>query len=189
MTEEWKPIENIPGYSVSSEGRVRNDTTGTIRKFKPSKGSRYAKLHIGRVHRKHYAVHKLVANAFLGKPPIDDAEINHLDGNRYNNSITNLEWCTHSENMKHANRTGICPPPPSPLTAVVKMNKDGEITGVYKSCVEAAKASNVPVGTIYQTLSQKNKKPVKGNIWLKVGRDISLTTSENKPESGSGVNE
>lgn len=47
------------------------------------------------------SVHRAVAYAFLGKPPNEDDDINHKDGNKLNNCPENLEWVTHKENMQH----------------------------------------------------------------------------------------
>lgn len=145
MAEEWKPIEQLEGYSVSSYGNIRNDKTGNIRKFVPSKHNRYARLSIGNTaHRKQYAVHRLVAEAFLEKPE-GAYEVNHINGNKYDNRVENLEWCTHSENMKHACRTGLCPYPKAPTSPVVQLSPNMQILGIYDSCVEASEATGVPV--------------------------------------------
>ncbi len=189
MAEEWKPIEQLEGYSVSSYGNIRNDKTGNIRKFVPSKHNRYARLSIGNTaHRKQYAVHRLVAEAFLEKPE-GAYEVNHINGNKYDNRVENLEWCTHSENMKHACRTGLCPYPKAPTSPVVQLSPNMQILGIYDSCVEASEATGVPVNTIYCTVCQGNKNPVNGNVWIKLRDMESLTTSENKSESGSDGNE
>ena len=81
--EKWKPIESLPGYSVSSEGRVRKDSTGQIMVL--SKNGGYCRITIS----KH--VHRLVAEAFIEKP--EDASkcwVDHIDGNRSNNNVENL---------------------------------------------------------------------------------------------------
>lgn len=90
--EIWKPISNLPGYSVSNEGRVRKDSTGQIMVL--SKNGGYCRITIS----KH--VHRLVADAFLEKP-VDDAKcwVDHIDGNRSNNNVSNLRWVTPSENV------------------------------------------------------------------------------------------
>lgn len=51
-------------------------------------------------------VHRLVAEAFLGRPA-DANEVNHLNGDKANNCLWNLEWTTHSKNLQHAVRTGL----------------------------------------------------------------------------------
>ena len=55
---------------------------------------------------KNHRVHRLVAEAFIPNPN-GFREVNHIDGNKQNNSVKNLEWCTHSENMIHAYQTGL----------------------------------------------------------------------------------
>lgn len=55
---------------------------------------------------KKYYVHRLVASSFIENP--DNLEqVNHIDGNKINNNITNLEWCTKENNLKHASNTGL----------------------------------------------------------------------------------
>ena len=89
--EMWKQIPDLPGYSVSNEGRVRKDSTGQIMVL--SKNNGYSRITIS----KH--VHRLVANAFLEKP-LDETQcwVDHIDGNRSNNNVENLRWVTPSEN-------------------------------------------------------------------------------------------
>lgn len=87
--EIWKPIEELHGYSVSNEGRVRKDSTGQIMVL--SKNGGYCRITIT----KH--VHRLVAEAFIEKPD-DKCWVDHIDGNRSNNSVANLRWVTPSEN-------------------------------------------------------------------------------------------
>lgn len=87
----WKPIPDLPGYSVSDQGRVKKDSTGQIMAL--SKNGGYCRITIT----KH--VHRLVAQAFLG-PPADESKawVDHIDGNRANNVVSNLRWVTPSEN-------------------------------------------------------------------------------------------
>lgn len=53
-----------------------------------------------------FTVHRLIAMTFLS-PKKDNLEINHIDGNKLNNMVENLEWCTRSENLKHCFRIGL----------------------------------------------------------------------------------
>ena len=112
----WRKIKDYPDYKVSSDGRVRSLKTGT--NMKPSisnAGYLMVKLFDGKRHRPK-AIHRLVAETFCNgyKPGF---EVNHLDGNKHNNSASNLEWCSHSENTRHAIDSGLFTPyklPPRP---------------------------------------------------------------------------
>ena len=96
--ETWKKIDGFPRYSVSIDGQVRNDKTWRI--LKPS-GKRYLRVSLTEngVTRS-FQVHRLVATAFIPNPE-NKAEVNHKDGNRFNNDVSNLEWASKSENMLH----------------------------------------------------------------------------------------
>lgn len=89
--EIWKNIPELPGYSVSNKGRIKKDSTGQI--MVQSKNGGYCRITIS----KH--IHRLVASAFLDKPT-DNAKcwVDHIDGNRSNNDVSNLRWVTPSEN-------------------------------------------------------------------------------------------
>lgn len=99
MEDKWKQIENYPNYQVSSDGQIKNQN-GMIMRLTDKDGYSRIMLSNNGV-RKQYLVHRLVAFAFIinhnSKP-----EINHLDLDKKNNSIDNLEWCTRKENIDHA---------------------------------------------------------------------------------------
>lgn len=115
--EIWKDIKGFEGYyQISSWGRVRSldryvpdcfdskrIAVGQILKpYKTKKG--YLKITLYKNSKQVYKkcrVHRLVAEAFIDNPNCLP-EVNHKDGNKENNSITNLEWCTGEENRKHA---------------------------------------------------------------------------------------
>ena len=104
MTEEWKTIEDYPNYSVSNLGRVRNDRSGQIRTLHKCGGkSSYLQVYFyqDKYTRKYFLVHRLVATAFIPNPD-NLSEVNHIDGNRLNNTAENLEWVSHEENLTHA---------------------------------------------------------------------------------------
>lgn len=119
--ENWKVIsgtENL--YLISDLGRVRaiekvNVNNGFIKnKIIPEhilkdscngRGYRYITISIKRV-RKNYYVHRLVASAFL-ENKLCCEEVNHIDGDKANNKLTNLEWVSKKQNMQHAVRTGL----------------------------------------------------------------------------------
>lgn len=115
--EEWRPVVGFEGwYEVSSRGRVRRSkagprtNVGRLLKLQRSGGKPgypYARLYtnVGKsVMRK---VHALVAAAFMAPKPNNGYEINHIDGNPWNNPVDNLEWRTHRENVQHAFTIGL----------------------------------------------------------------------------------
>ena len=113
--EQWKPIQEFNGeYEVSNIGRVRSMKRyyGMVGRIMPQtiqrKGYYAVTFHMNN---KAYCrkVHRLVIEAF--KPNPDNLPcINHIDGNKLNNHIDNLEWCTYQHNMQHAVRTGLTHP-------------------------------------------------------------------------------
>lgn len=108
--EIWKPVVGFEGlYEVSNQGRVksipRKRCKGNVLKPHIVKGYEY--VHLSKDGKaKYLKVHRLVADAFL--PEIQGKSyVNHIDGNKTNNSVKNLEWCTASENLKHARENGL----------------------------------------------------------------------------------
>ena len=100
--ERFKDIVGYEGrYQVSSWGRVYNMETGKfVKPYKHSKGYVRVDLYDGNGNRMHMKVHRLVAAAFIPNPD-NKPQINHKDGNKRNNSFTNLEWVTDRENKDH----------------------------------------------------------------------------------------
>jgi len=119
--EEWMDIPGYEGkYQISNYGNVKslgreylckngviNRVKTRIRKHqKERNGYHLIKLNDVSENRSPYLVHRLVANAFI--PNLQNLPfINHIDGNKDNNHSTNLEWCTHKYNMRHACNLGL----------------------------------------------------------------------------------
>lgn len=106
-TPEWKDIDGYDGmYQVSSDGRVRKVSTGKIGKIIIDNRG-YSKKAITKDGKTtQYSIHRLVAKAFIPNPE-NKPEVNHINGNKLDNRIENLEWVTRSENMKHAHESGL----------------------------------------------------------------------------------
>jgi len=120
MTEIWKDVVGYEGvYQVSSRGRVMRVAGGkgavpgrVLRTRKHSGGYLQVTLCHECKPRPEY-VHRLVAGAFLERPSPDHSEVNHRNGNKMDNRVENLEWCTPSENQRHsAQILGNMPLPP-----------------------------------------------------------------------------
>ena len=107
-TEQWRAVEGYPGYEVSNLGRVKGH--GKIMKpYKHRVTYKMVDLYKSGKRVARGMVHRMVANAFIPNPD-NKPEVNHIDGNKHNNDISNLEWCTHHENMSHAWNTGLIKP-------------------------------------------------------------------------------
>jgi hypothetical protein len=104
--EEWRTVDGFEAYEVSNIGGVRR--ADTHRALKPQPDTYGYRLVILRGKAKR--VHRLVAAAFVPGPR--KPTVNHIDGNKQNNVAANLEWTTHLENVRHAIRIGLTPPPP-----------------------------------------------------------------------------
>lgn len=107
--EEWKAISGYEGlYEVSNYGRVRNQKKGGRISKQQMTEDGYMRITIyKRNTKKSYLVHRLVAQEFLDNPD-GKSEVNHINAIKTDNSVSNLEWVTHKENMEHANETGLC---------------------------------------------------------------------------------
>lgn len=127
MEEIWKDIIGYEGiYQISNLGRIRSVTrlvlnprprklSGRILKTRLWGHNIKTQYHLislskslgnGKFHRKGFLIHRLVLYAFTPNPkklPL----ANHKDGDKFNNHVDNLEWCTHKENIQHAARLGL----------------------------------------------------------------------------------
>lgn len=122
--EIWKDIEGFEKYQISSYGRVRSFKNNKESILKPLiKCSGYVGLQFYQ-NKKHYNVyvHQLVANAFITNPE-NKPEVNHIDGNKLNNNLTNLQWVTAKENIQHAWDTGLMKNARKGLSIMKEANK------------------------------------------------------------------
>lgn len=163
MEEIWKDIPSYEGYyQVSNLGNFRS--LPRIIKYK-SNGTRnypskvlltettkdnYQRIVLMKDGVKtRYQAHRLVALTFIPNPD-NKPLINHIDGNKSNNVVTNLEWCTASENMIHADNTGLrdmSNHQPS-NSKKIKCIETGEIFASYAKAVKWLGKSNTSVSTL-----------------------------------------
>ena len=102
---EWwvNTIPRFANYEFSTHGRIRNKRTGYILKTWPDRYG-YQTVSLGNID--NLQVHRLILEAFVGPPEDDTMVANHIDADRSNNHILNLEWVTQSENIKWAMQKG-----------------------------------------------------------------------------------
>lgn len=106
--EVWKPCVGFENYQVSSLGRVRSVKTGRVLKAADNwHGYLCVSLYHGK-EAKTVRVHRLVARSFHGDNG-PSVTVNHKNGIKTDNRACNLEWCSQSENRKHAIQNGLVP--------------------------------------------------------------------------------
>lgn len=99
-------IHSFPNYLITENGEVINKRTN--KKVKPFINASYYKLNlfISSTECKQVYLHRLLAETFIPNPE-NKKEVNHIDGNKLNNSLNNLEWVTRVENSQHSYRYGL----------------------------------------------------------------------------------
>lgn len=152
MNEVWRDIPSLANYQASSLGNIRHKGHASRRLQLNNSGYLYVGVRVnGRF--VNFRVHRLVAETFL--PKIDGKNhINHIDGNKTNNSIDNLEWCTASENEVHKVQVlGKKQIPPVNTSRVI----DTDTGIVYESVKAAAEATGADSHHIGEVASGKRK--------------------------------
>lgn len=137
---------SVPGlrheFSIDTLGVVRNETLGTVLKGTSiTKHNRYVKIHLQKFH----ALHRLVAEHFIPNPE-GHPQVNHIDGNRYNNTVENLEWVSASENVLHAYSTGL-------KTHRGEMNPTGILSEQDVKCIWALRHTDLTARQIRDRLN------------------------------------
>lgn len=168
MKEIWRDIKDYEGYyQVSNFGNVKSLDRKIIQE--DSKRHQYLRTIKGRLlkqtnngrgyknvtlvkdnKKKQGLVHRLVAEAFIFNPnnyPV----INHIDGNKHNNKITNLEYCSHKHNINEAIRLGLLNPREHSCKKCIQKDFNGNVINTYKSITEASKSTGICIGNISAT--------------------------------------
>lgn len=161
-----KELKNHPGYFISEDGNFYNSRGRQLKQFHRCRGYYGVKLR-----NRTYYVHRLIAEAFIPNPD-NLPQVNHIDKDRSNNSIDNLEWCSPQHNIEH-----------SLAKSFIIENKNGERFEVFnlnKWCRE----NNLHLANLHGTLSPKYRQHwSQGFRIVSQGAMITSTTGNN----GSGV--
>lgn len=174
---EWKTVCEYDRYEVSRKGEIRHKARKHVLKprLNPT-GYAYVNFSING-HRENFAIHRIVANAFIPNPN-GYSEINHKDYNRANNCVDNLEWVDSSQNKKHAflkkeNRD-------CRGKKVEQYTKNGEYIQTFVSLSAAARKMKCTVGAISNCCLGRSKTS-QGYHWK--FSEGSTTKYERKPSS------
>ncbi len=104
---EWKKISRNTNYSINKNGEVRNDLTGKLKTIYINKDNGYPTVDLYKDNKStKVTIHRLLAEAFIPNPENKPC-IDHKDGNRQNNKLSNLRWATYSENNSRFNTYGV----------------------------------------------------------------------------------
>jgi HNH endonuclease/NUMOD4 motif len=178
MTERWLPVVGYEGvYDVSDAGRIRRVGRAARNGNGHGGGARIGRILKPQKHRggyraiqlwkdgklRNFLIHILVAQAFIGPVP-EGKEVNHDDGDKPNCAVSNLEYLTRADNMKHAYRTGLRVAKPIIVgethhNAKLTMEKAREIRRRYKprvcSLKMLAREFDLDHKTIHSVISHK----------------------------------
>jgi len=155
----WKNIPFEPQYEVSICGDIRNIETKHIKSLRKDRYgySRVTLYPSGKT----YTVHRVVARVFFGDSPT--LQVNHKNGNKTDNRVDNLEWCTASHNTRHRD-------------TVLKSKWTGQMNPFSKLSFKEVKAikyhhdglSNKEVAKLYNTTAENVRRIRKGERWSHV---------------------
>lgn len=179
MKEIWKDIPGYEGlYQVSNLGRVKSlerykDNNGGLVKM-PEKimqgGIRNGYVLVSLTKdgkRKSFSAHRLVAQAFIQNPE-DKPTVNHINGNKRDNRVDNLEWNTDLENIRHAFATGLSGFEHSKnkkgSISVAQYDENMNLVKIYPSIMEAERQTGIPNRNIALCCRGKHKR-IGGYIW------------------------
>lgn len=184
MSEIWKDVTGYEGlYQVSNTGHVKSLKRTIIRNngrtlavkekilgvFPDGRG--YSIVFLSKNgETKHFFMHRLVAEKFIPNTE-NKPQVNHIDGNKTNNCVENLEWVTGSENMYHSYKIGLhkrLSPPKgkdSPYAkAIIQLDRDGKEINRFSSIKDAERETKISNGSISSS-ARGYQKTAGGYMW------------------------
>ena len=152
--ETFVKIEGFENYEVSNLGKVRNMKTGKILKTSLNNNGYLGLRLCGHDKRKYLLLHRIIAIAF-----IDNHEekpcVNHIDENKLNNDLSNLEWCTERENSIHGTRTKRVAEKLS--QKVIQLDLNDNVLSEFESMHQAERETGVALSSISSCCNGKRK--------------------------------
>lgn len=154
MEEIWKDIKNFEGlYKISTYGRIYSLLTNMTLKPSITKNG-YCLIGLRKNKKyKYKTVHRLVAENFLDNPNKYPC-VNHIDGNKVNNKLENLEYCSYSYNEKHAYKNGLKNPRNKPI---IQYDLSGNFIKEWASAYEAGRNLNLNIANINSCCNKRKQ--------------------------------
>ncbi len=152
--ETFVKIEGFDNYEVSNLGKVRNIKSGRILKpyLNPSGYLRHCLCENNKS--KYLFLHKIIAIAFIDNPE-EKPCVNHIDENKLNNDLSNLEWCTIRENIIHGTRTKRAAEKCS--KKVIQLDLNDNVLNIFESMTQAEQETGTSAGNISRCCNGKAK--------------------------------
>lgn len=178
-------VDNISTwYYVTEDGKCYNSKTNKYLSGQENCKSHYLTYMITMPNgtKKRVYAHRIVAQAFIPNPK-NKREVNHIDGNKLNNNVDNLEWVTSQENQQHAVENEL-----RKFSHVFCFSKDKVLVAEYKSIREASQATQVSVSIISQELNKEIKALSGGFYWART-RELGETIAYSNIGKAKGVNQ
>lgn len=162
--EQWKVVKGFENYLVSSLGNVKT-INGKLKKVVYDSKNNYGYVELWKNNKgKKFRIHRLVAETFIPNT-LGKEQVNHIDGDKKNNCVSNLEWVTPKENIRHAIENNLSSIKYGSKNLASKLKEEDvkyirENAGINKSVNDLSEIYNVSTTTIYNIINYKK--------WLKM---------------------